>query len=259
MDMLVPAKPIEIGISELRAFVGLKPSRQDGKEFPSDLRDLFVQLVNQCDKLLLHAVEARSAEEFRSRREGVFETYVKVQGATASLADAIIPKVLMESAVSDAFAGLEAEFKAEALPRFGEDARDQALFTTWTLRRTMGLLERINDLGMPQKEQEEDQEKGKECSIHLWWTFFHLDCFRAAIKYDKPLRSEIVRLLIDGLRAAVNAYALARQGLTLREGKRSVPVTDVPEWDDEDQSLLDESMAELDSTPVPEEDAYQTG
>lgn len=260
MDWPVPASAMEIGIAELRALVGLKPSRQDGRELPADLKDLFFRLDDQGDKVLLLAVESRSAEDFRSRREAVIGTYVRIQGAIASLADAIISKMLMKGVVDEGFAALDAQFKTEALARFGEDARDQALFTTWTLRRTMPLLERIQELGpVAADAQDEDQEMGRRCTVNLWWTFFHVDCLRTAIRHDKPLRSEVVETVIDGLRAAVNAYALARQGLTLREGRRSRSVDVLPEWSGEDQQLLAESMADLDRSPVADDDVYQAG
>ena len=258
LDLQIPPGASEIGISELRAFVSLKPSKRVGKNLPSDLRDLFLKLVDQGDKLLLHALDSRSATEFESRRAEVIGTYVRVQEATGVLANAIIPKILLDSVLEDAFVSLEAEFEAETPQRYGVTAKEQAVFTTWTIRRTMVLLEKINDAGPPAgSSRAADKEMASSFSQHLWWTFFHLDCLRAGIKYDKPLRSEVVNKLVDGLRAAVNAYALARQGLNLRrQPEFPSPIDSRLQWDAEDQSLLDESMSDLDLIPITEDDGY---
>ena len=60
------------------------------------------------------------------------------------------------------------------------------------------------------------------------------------------MRSEIVEVVIEGLRAAVNAYTFARRGLALRDEASLEMTSPVSDWDEEDQLLLDDSMADLD-------------
>jgi hypothetical protein len=50
--------------------------------------------------------------------------------------------------------------------------------------------------------------------------------------------------MIDGLRAAVNAYAWARRGLALRVREAEPDIAPV-EWDSEDEDLLAESTMSI--------------
>jgi hypothetical protein len=78
---------------------------------------------------------------------------------------------------------------------------------------------------------------------------FHIDCLVAAIGFNRTLYPEVLDEIVDGLRAAVNAYAYIRQGVQLfsltatASGEEPVPVCG---WDNEDQELLDSSMHEMD-------------
>ena len=51
---------------------------------------------------------------------------------------------------------------------------------------------------------------------------------------------------MDGLRSAVNAYGLARQGVDLRKSEAE-PEIPAYKWDEEDQELLNSSMAGIDN------------
>ena len=244
----IPALPVgsnEIGLSDLRAFVGLKPSPPSEQELPPKLNSIFAEISDLTNKNLLRVIGAHSAKEFDERRYQVFADYVSTLSALASLARVEVSPDLMETVVDVSFDRLNAKIDSEVPDRFGVAARDQARFTTWTLRRTLAVLKRTAE-SKPSETSQEERQLSEEFSRWLWWTLFHLDCLQVAIKFEKPMRSEIVEVVIEGLRAAVNAYTFARRGLALRDEASLEMTSPVSDWDEEDQLLLDDSMADLD-------------
>jgi hypothetical protein len=72
------------------------------------------------------------------------------------------------------------------------------------------------------------------------WAQFHLSCLTKSMELRIPIYPEVTEVVIDGLRAAVNAYAWARRGLDLRV-PRAEPFVAPVEFDQEEQDLLNES------------------
>jgi hypothetical protein len=67
----------------------------------------------------------------------------------------------------------------------------------------------------------------------------------ASMRFKKPIHPAVLDELCDGLRAVVNAYGLVRQGINLRWPSGDDCALTPYEWDEEDQGLLDSSMADL--------------
>jgi hypothetical protein len=125
--------------------------------------------------------------------------------------------------------------------------RDQALFTVWTLRKISALAEKISDKEPVSEDQKGfDTECVKQFCTSMTWTNFHLGCLITAIRFDKSIYPEVLSEIIDGLRAAVNAYAWIRQGVDIRFPIEE-PIIKKLDWDEEDQELLDSSMSSLDN------------
>ena len=64
--------------------------------------------------------------------------------------------------------------------------------------------------------------------------------------FDKAINPEVLTEICEGLRTAVNAYGLIRQGVDLRL-TREEPVIAPYAWDEEDQELLASSMSDMEA------------
>jgi hypothetical protein len=63
----------------------------------------------------------------------------------------------------------------------------------------------------------------------------------------RSLYPGVLAQMIDGLRAAVNAYAWARRGLALRVHESDPDIAPI-EWDAEDEDLLADSTMSMELT-----------
>ncbi|HTS47511.1 MAG TPA: hypothetical protein VMH05_06180, partial [Bryobacteraceae bacterium] len=198
------------GLADLLALVGLPSQRRSVGKIDAQAALTFV------DDLLLKAISAQTRSEFVAAREAVFEQYALTITLLARLVKAVLPPVTIERVLNDSFCELEAEFREHGLDRFGAAARDQAIFTVWSLRRTSGLIAKIASATVPPELIEKDREIATHFRFYAAWTQFNLDCLLTAIRHDKPVQLEVLPEIIDGLRGAVNAYGYAREGLDLR-------------------------------------------
>ena len=128
--------------------------------------------------------------------------------------------------------------------RFGGPAKDQAMFTIWTLRRTSRLISKVASADISKDLKDQDEKLATAFSFYATWTQFHLDCMLGSMRFNKPIQLDVLPEIIDGLRGAVNAYGYARQGLNLRAPEPE-PLIEAIEWDEEDQELLDSSMRDM--------------
>ena len=132
----------------------------------------------------------------------------------------------------------------KGLEAFGQEVRDQAVFTAWTLRKINSLCDKIDSLPLGSQQKEKDEELRGEFVFHAMCTRFCLDCLSKSMALNKPISPEVMPLILDGLRNAVNAYAYVRRGLELRDPKPQI--TPIPvDWDDEDEELLVEADYDL--------------
>jgi hypothetical protein len=236
------------GLGQLLTFVGL-PSKRSARELSSSSEELFRSIAAVLDQLLLRAIGTRTAASFVSVRDddGVFGDFYQVLRALSRLANVVIPPNVIEVLIAQSFSELEADLRDQGVLKFGAAAKEQAIFTVWTLRKTSRLIAKIAAGGPPPKEaREADAKLASEFSFCAAWSQFHLDCLIAAIRLDKQIYPEVLPAIIDGLRAAVNAHGLIRQGIDLRTPRSEEPDFTVPAWDQEDQELLDSSMHDMD-------------
>ncbi len=244
MNEAIPLESYEIGtkgLNDLRGLVGFPSQRRSAGELYSSIE----RINSFIDRLLLRSITAKTKEEFISIRKEVFAPYVGVVTSLAQLVRIMVPPEVTERIVGEAFCELEADFQDEGLARFGPAAKDQAMFTIWTLRRTSRLISKISSLGAPSPElKDEDEKVASDFRFYATWTQFHLDCMLVAIRNNKSIQLEVLPEVIEGLRAAVNAYGLAKRGLNLRSPEDNVQIQPY-QWDEEDQDLLDSSMADM--------------
>jgi hypothetical protein len=240
---------------ELITFIGLSSpiglsSRKSHRELTGSASKALKSISKIMDDLMLRLVDRKNADEFRQLRSEVFPHYFRILRALSDVVQVVVPLSQLERLLNESFAELEADFRNEGVRRFGASVADQAVFTAWTLRETSALLLTIQKNPLVSYDlKEKDSALASQFSAAAVWTQFHLDCLSAAIRFDNPIYPDILPEIVDGLRAAVNAYALARQGVDLRVSSEDyLPLTAPYEWDDEDQELMDSSMSDLYST-----------
>lgn len=237
---------IATGLGDLVGLVGLSSQPQSkGVELSNSVSEMFKAIRSFIDELLTRAIASQTQAEFESVRHELFAPYAKTLKSQAALVRLLVRAPVIENLLRESFCELESDLRDSALTRFGSAARDQAMFTVWTLRRTSGLITKIATSGsLNADEQKTDQELAKEYSFYAMWAQFHMDCLIASIRKDRSIQLEVLPSIIDGLRAAVNAYSLARQGLDLRCPQPEVIVAR-SEWDEEDKELLASSMEDM--------------
>lgn len=234
------------GLGDLRAFVGL-PSKRSASQLSASAEEVLKAATTILDGLLLRAIDQRTGPEFIATRSEVFGDYLKTTAALSSLVRMILKPGTIDRLVGESFCELEADLRDQGVIRFGTGAKDQAVFTVWTLRKISRLISKIATAGdVPKAKKIADSKIAGEFSFFTAWTQFHLDCLVASIRFDKAINPEVLDAITDGLRGAVNAYGLVRQGVELR-----VPIDEPAlapiQWDDEDQELLDASMSDMES------------
>lgn len=236
------------GLGDLPAFVTL-PSKSS-HELSSDAQGVFNKIAEVRTNLILTTIEAQTRDEFIVLRAKVFSDVVRTNKAMGSLARVMVPAPALDRITWQAFAELEAELTEYGVRKFGEEAKEQAIFTVWALRKINRLLSKILTKPLEGEQAEKDREIAKEFSFYLLWAYFHLECLVAAMRYDKPIQIDVLDEICDGMRAAVNSYGLLRQGLSLRLTQDPAP-EDI-EWSEEDKELLASSMDDMASMDIGE-------
>lgn len=235
------------GLDDLLALVGLPSQRRSSGKLSSSAEEIFRGISSFVDGLLLRAIAARTKSEFDTVRKEVFGPYVDAVTSLAKLARIVVPGDVIERVLNESFCELEAEFRDHGLTRFGPAAKEQAMFTIWTLRRTSRIISKIVSSGpVPENLKDQDAKVASDFSFHTAWTQFHLDCLLAAIRCDQSIQLDVLPEIIDGLRSAVDAYGYSRQGLNLRVPEQE-PYIQPYQWDEEDQELLDSSMKDMEA------------
>lgn len=233
------------GLDNAITLLGL--SRRKSDELSKSARDVVVSVQQIVDELTGVAIQKQTAAEFKEVRDQIFPTYFRLMCSISDVARHSMPLESVERVMSEACSEIEADFRDPAsLARFGETIREQAAFTAWMLRKTSSLLMTIlAHPDVPEEAKEKDKQLGTDFTLHSAWSQFHLDCLQTAIHRDTSIYPEVGEEIVDGLRAAVNSYSFARQGVDLRLPPQE-PQLQPYESDDEDQELIDSSMSELD-------------
>jgi len=222
------------------------PSEQSAKQLPGATVEAVKSILAIMDQITTGVIEKRTAADFVEARREAYPVYFRLMLALGSLAQAVVPRSLMDRLTGEAFCEMEADLRDRGLSAFGAEVRDQAVFTVWTLRRTSEVCEQIHKSGPP-VDKEADASFAENYLTMSMWTRFHVDCLIKSMDSGRPLYPGVLAQMIDGLRAAVNAYAWARRGLALRV-RESDPHLAPIEWDAEDEDLLADSTMSMDLT-----------
>jgi hypothetical protein len=219
-------------------------SERSTKQLSLSAADLLRGLTAILNDLVSSTAEKRTAAEFQAVREEVLPNYYRAMHAYSSLATVIVPAHNLDRIVSESFCELEADLREHAVPVFGREVRDQAMFTVWTFRKIWGVSEQIKGAFASKHERHEIGQLMSKAQNHLIWARFHLDCLIQAMRHNRPIYPAVFELIIDGLRAAVNTYALLRQVLDKISPQIEEP-SPVVEWDQEEAQLFREVEVDL--------------
>lgn len=237
-----------INVGEVLAFPRPRPMPESTvKQLTASAGDLMRSIASILEDLILSALEKRTASDFIAARQTTFPKYFDAIIAFSKLATIAIPSHTIERIAFESFSEMEAEIREHGLTFFGAAVRDQALFAVWTLRKISDTCQRINAAPEPA-----DKKSDCEFCSRFAWTVvmarFHLDCLLKSMEVGRPIYPDVLDVMVDGLRSAVDAFTWVRRGLDLRV-PRTEPLIESPEWDDEDEALMreasNESIAEL--------------
>ena len=216
------------------------------RERPSQIIKL---LIDERETILVRFVTSRSVGEFRRLRELLLSRYVHlVRSISDCMAAVVDDDSLTYELAQDSLRDLERSFSKKGVEHLGAGASKEALFSLATLMKVYRLLPEVRSKKPPSRRLKRDRELGKNFDFAFLWAHIHLDCMVLALERRVQPTTEVLEEILDGMRKSVMAYSYLRQGLELREtaGKK----LKAPEWDDEDQVLLEESARGLDRMPV---------
>ncbi len=240
--LAMPVDFMAVNVGEMLAQANVQ-SEQRVRQLPVN-GQLLGSIASVVNDLVSVTIERRTAAEFVTTRSQVFPHYFQALRALADLSRILVPRHVLEVLAAESFSEMEAEFRGQGLAAFGVEVRDQALFTVWTLRKTADICQRIDSIGLAPGLGAPDQALFASFAAHALGARFHLDCLLRSMLIQRPMPPEVLDVVIDGLRNAVNAYAWARRALDLRDPRRETDNVAV-EWDAEDQQLLDEASYDM--------------
>lgn len=205
---------------------------------------LINDLVSVVDRQLLNVVGSRSEAEFYKAREVAFPKYIRALRALHDTVKNLIDDFQIEAMRAETLPTITADLQKQEV-RFGPTMTEQALFTLWTTEKMRSLAHKIDALLIPEGKRKADKKLFHEYYTNCLWSQFHLDALLAAVKLDRPIAEEIREPILNGLRAAVDAYTIMQEALSLRQPRTAETIpSDLP-WDEEDERLLAASMRDM--------------
>jgi hypothetical protein len=232
------------GVGEMLAFPGAAESSRR-RQVSGSADDLMRNIFSLLEDLVLCTIEKRTATEFRQSRDAVFPKYMEAVGALGSLVRIVVPQHVIERLNREFFCELEADLREKGLTAFGPALRDQAVFTVFTLRKISDLITQLaGAVKTDVKPSQQVAEIMSQLLFHAVWTRFHVNCLVTSIDRQAIIYPEVLELVTDGLRAAVNAYGLTRRLLDALSPIRETPLVPI-EWDEEEQNLLNEAKRDM--------------
>ena len=245
--LVVPSRLGMVHVGEMLAAPGLG-SRSDVREPVAPAQKLVADVVQIVEALVCATLDAKTAAEFRERREVTFPQYFEATRALSDLARIMVPRHTLDRLTAQSFAETGAVFQAKGLEAFGAEVRDQAVFTVWTLRKISDLCRRVDECKLRIDLCDFDSELHRRFVYWAVGSRFHIDCLLKSIQHQRPLYPEVLREVIDGLRGAVDAYTWARRAYDLRVPRPNNSIESVV-WDEEDEELVREANRDFVGEP----------
>lgn len=243
--VIVPEE-IRVKSSELLELSGLPSEREQApKQLSNSANEIVRAVVSVIDDMITVAMGCRTAEDFAAARTKVFPRYFSAMAALGALIRITVSKHAIARLLNESLCELEADFRESGAAIFGAELRDRGLFTVWTLRRINELAEKMQKISAKDGVSS-DEETARKFASYALWSRFHIDCLVKAMRTGTPIFPEVVESIVDGLRAAVDAYGWIRQAVNDHTGVVEPDLPAVP-WEAEDEVLLSDSMRDLDN------------
>lgn len=226
------------------AFLALPAKRASG-QVTGTVNELFTTIQTLLAEIVTDVCAKRTIEEFCAARDMYFPQYVRVMVALSSLINTMVPTHVVDRLAWESMSEMEAEFRDDAVPMFGKDICDQAIFTVWTLRKIHDLANRLRHHQEPKESKRDaDTKLTADFVHHILVSRFNLDCLNRSLHTGTPILPEIMNAISEGLRSLVNAYAYIKQVVDLRSENVTEDLILI-DFDEEERELLADSMRDL--------------
>jgi len=242
--MNVAALAEELGLSlsnqkvESISSVLASRARNSGATFAPTVREVLHGCRAEIKSIVLTLLRSRTQAEYSRERDRLFINYLGLSLAISHFASAVVSRDVIERLSRESICELENDFRDKGLAAFGASVRSQTLFTIWTLRETNEVLLQIAGTKLDETKQDQD----RRACLHFTFSAFRaqmaLECLQVAMDAGIAVYPEVSDELVDDLRAMVNAYSWARQGLEIRVPSLDAGI-EIPAMDDEDRQLID--------------------
>lgn len=188
------------------------------------------------DDLSFQVATCPTAADFREYRKSVYPQYVQLSTGLASIVRATLNPADLPGLIEASFSQLEGQFAAGAY--FGEETRQEILFSISTLKSAHRWLPHLLNNKPPDDRREEDRRLAHDYTSTAIWSHFHLVALGLAQERGLSVIPEVLYELLEGLRGSVMAYSYVRQALDLRNllAERYAEEV-VVSWDAEDEAL----------------------
>lgn len=216
-----------------------------GESAQPSVDEVVRKIGDVLDDLVRRVVEKKTASAFQAARKEVLPSYFRALRSISDIAMVVIGESARDRLVESSFSWLDEQLRRRG-DSFGVAVKEQALFTVWTFRKIDSLIRRIVRQDAPKEYQSLDATFTSNFTTYVVWARFHLDCLLVSTRHNIMISKEIREDIADGLRGAVNAYAYAMQAVKLRHPAEAETINP-PEWDAEDQALLEASMRDLET------------
>jgi hypothetical protein len=224
--------------------LGLPAEKSAQKELSGSADEIVKTIASVLEQMVVTAIDKRTAPEFIAVRDQVLPKYAQLVLSWAGIVSAIASSSTLTRLAAESFSELEADIRDHALPEFGADIRDRAMFTVWTLRKISDVLPACAEK-VDEKNAQENQEFFTSFLSNVLAARFGIDCLRVSMKSGHRIYPEVLPALDDTLKCVVDAYAWIRQAADLRSNADGEPGAIPTAWDNEDDQLLRESMIDL--------------
>lgn len=225
--------------------LGLPSQKAARKQLTGTVDDVVKAVSTLVETAIASVIEKRTKDEFKAGVLEAFPVYARSITALSAILQPLVARQVIDILVNDSFSELEADFREHAVAAFGADIKDQAIFTVWMLRKTFDLSSIIIAAGkVAEINKQKDAEFAGNYAQRALWARFNIDCLLLAMHTKKKIHPEVLALISDGLRCAVDAYAWLRQAVDIY-APQTEPVLPMLEPDEEDTELLAESMSDL--------------
>ncbi len=239
-----------IDVGRMLALPGFKPApAKPAEAVATNGGNVIDSVLTVLNSLVVQTIQTRTAAEFVATRQRVFPRYYDAVLGLSYLMQSFATPDAIESMVQESFKTIESSFAARGVAAFGTEVCDQAVFTSWTLKRIADVCRRIDSLPLDANLKDCNSELFTDFLLHAMCTRFSLDCLSKSMTLSKPIYPEVMPVVIDGLRSAVNCYAYVKRAYDLRCPTEPV-LEEEPEWDDEDAALLREASASTYRVPA---------